>query len=162
MAGPHAPIIVLRHDDDAVAAFFSTYDALNHLGYGDEHHLGEDLSRADFFDGRGRRLEPVLGADGYVQDLRVESDVSHVEHIRKRVRNRSVHARDVLERELHKFVTADRSPLTLAEENLDFEIFSWRLANALRPDMSPNDPILKPTGVGTVDIRGWWHNTFSH
>ncbi len=155
MAALQPPIIVLRQSDDAVSAFLSKAEALGHLsgGLGDEHGLGENAAGADFFDARGRRLTPVLDSHGQLEDLAVESEDSHADHVRDRVRHRSVHARETLDRDRPNF--EDRSPLTLADEDIEFEVFAWRLASVLRPEKTAwNDP--------KTDSRGWWHNTFSH
>lgn len=163
MADPQPPIIVLRQSDDAVSAFFSMGDVLEHLGGGDnhDHGLGDNASQADFFDARGRRLAPVLNSDGLLEDFSVESEESHADDVRERVRHRAVHAGEVLEQQLSRFERVDRTPLTLADEDIEFEVFAWRLANALRPEFGPHDPVPKGD-VFADDSRGAWHNWFCH
>lgn len=161
MAVPHAPIIVLRKRDDAVFAFFTKSEALTYLGWTREFDA-DDLADSDFFDARGRRLIVSVGPDRAIQDVHVESDEDHSEQVRGRVGHRSQHAREVLERQRDTFERVDESPLTMANEDVAFEIFAWRLASVLRPDGSPSDPVLKSGQIPPVHNAGWWHNTFGH
>ena len=156
MAAPQAPILVLRDRDDAVSAFSTKEEAVEHFasGHGKEHGLGDDGAGAEFFDSRGRRLEPVVDSDGDVRDLRVSSEERHTEKIRQRVRRRAEHVRKVLDDELIKPPDLDDSPLTLVDEDVPFEVLTERLADFLRP--------ARPGDKWANDSRGWWHNTFCH
>ncbi len=155
MVAPQAPIIVLRKDDDAVSAFATTDETVRHLNEdrkGSHGFAGENLKKAEFFDAKGRRLEPVVDASGTLQDLEVGSDEhSYAEQVRERVRRRSRHAKELLKRELLK--PPDTAPLSLADEKLDFEVFSRRVVTALQPRRN-DDP--------GDHSAGWWHNTFGH
>lgn len=171
MAAPHAPIIGLRQGDDAVCAFFTKEEALLHFGgtAGETgtHHAhrfaGEELAGWEFFDARGRQLAATINSEGQqLQDLGVASNEDHAERVRERVRRRSALARDRLQEQREAFESVDESPLTLANDDVDFEVFAWRLASVLRPDWSPSDPVLKPGHHGPDHSAGWWHNTFGH
>ncbi len=155
MAAPHAPIIVLRKSDDAVSAFFTTPEAVAHI----QTHPNEALDALEFFDARGRRLSPIVGAHGLLEGLDVETDQDYGEHVRERVRRRSGVVRPMVER--YQFARIDESPLTLADEDIIFEIFAWRLASVLRDDpTNPYDPV--PQESGPRHVAGWWHNMFGH
>lgn len=154
MTAPNAPIIVLRQGDDAVNAFFTTSEAVNHLG---QTHVSDsdDLAKSEFFDARGRRLTPVTAPDGLLRNLSVASDESHDEHVRERVRRRAQDLRKMMEQDEDKFGGVDQSPLTLADEDITFEVFARRLASVLLPEPPPGEDALQHSA-------GWWHNVFGH
>lgn len=160
MAAPLAPIIALRESDGAVSAFFTAVEAVYH--FSDTHQAADQLEEWRFFDGGGRELALEPGPDASLPGLRVVSDKDHGDIVRERVRSRSNHARQALERSRDAFDRVDESPLTLADDDVAFEIFAWRLANALRPELGPSDPVLKDGYVGPIHSAGWWHNTFGH
>lgn len=164
MAAPHAPIIVLRQGDDAVCAFFTKDEAVQHFDDPEHPHEPDsaDLARWDFFDARGRQLTPVIASDGQLEDLTVAGTESRAEQIRQRVRRRSQHARKKLEEKRKSFERVDESPLTLADDDVVLELFAWRLASAMRPGGSPSDPVPKVGHFGPRHSAGWWHNTFGH
>lgn len=161
MAASLSPIIALHQRDDAVSAFFTADEAMAHFR---EQHGLQDAGLTDWqlFDGQGRPVVAVLGPDGLPQGLRVASAEGAADAVRARVRHRSLHARRVLDESRHTFADVDETPLGLAEEDLDFELFVWRLANVLRPDGGPSDPVLKEGHIGKQHSAGWWHNTFAH
>lgn len=147
MEKPDPPIIVLRHGDDALSAFPTTEEAVEHLGTSqlcEEHRLSGDLTEADFFDSRARRLEAVIKPRGGLSDLVVVSDERHADHVRERVRRRS----RAIQEAGHRPEDGDDSPLKLADEAETFEELMAELAGVL------NGP--------SEHTAGWWHNTFGH
>lgn len=159
MEVPHAPIIVLRQRDDAVYAFFTKDEAVGYLSENTNLEPKFVSVDWDFFDALGRRLSPAVGSDGEIEDLSVASDERHAGHVRERVKRRSQHARHMLEKHREAFERVDESPLTLADQDIPFELFAWRFASVVRPEGSPSDPVLK---FGPDHSAGWWHNTFGH
>lgn len=158
METPDPPIIVLRPGDDAVSAFFTIEEAVDHLGDDSKctkHGLSGNLADADFFDSRARRLEAVIGPDGGLADLRVESEDRHADHVRERVRHRSQAVRQRVDDERDTFDHFDESPLTLADERITFEGFASELAGILSRNTR------EPTKY-SGHVAGWWHNTFGH
>lgn len=160
MAAPHPPVLVLRSDDDAVGAFFTAQEAVLHLTYG--HAVGTGLAGFEFFDALGRRLIADAEPGGTLPELHVQSEENHAEAVRQRVRRRAQHARGVLEGMRDKIERVDESAVTLPDQDVDFEIFVWRLASVLRQDGSPSDPVFKSGVFGPGHSAGWWHNTFAH
>ena len=159
MANPEAPIIVLG-SDNRVGAFLTTPEAVDHTT--NAHGLEERTDSLEFFDARSRRLVPVIDKEGKIRDLQADDEEDHTEYVRECVRKRAARARSQLEGRRREFAVIDESPLTLADDAVEFDTFAWKLASVLRPSGSPSDPEGSGGGFGMQHDGGFWHNLFSH